>query len=263
MAPRRVHDLHDVVADRGRDVDPSCLLDHLRDALRIRHRTDHTEGLACAVRLEDLRFDLHARIADRQSHHEAVELGLGERIRSLVFDRVLRRDHHERCPQGVRLGVDRDLSLFHAFQQCGLGLRGSTVDLVAQHDVREHGSRAELEVPTLLVEHVHAGDVCREHVRRELDAAERTVDRACDRFREHRLPDAGNVLDQQVSLGDQRYQRQADLCVLAAEDTLHVLFDLSEAGTEALPFARLLTKLQPTPPLGRTLIVRPPTGSVP
>ena len=145
----------------------------------------------------------------------------------------------------MRLGVDRDLSLFHAFQQCGLGLGGCTVDLIPQHDVREHGSRAELEVSTLLVENVHAGDVRREHVRRELDAAERTVDRTCDRLREHRLTDAGNVLDQQVSLGDQRYQRKTDLRVLSAEDALHVLFDLSEAGAEALPFARLLTKLQP------------------
>ena len=102
----------------------------------------------------------------------------------------------------------------------------------------------ELEVALLLVEDVHAGDVGGQEVRRELDAPERTVDRAGDRLREHRLADARHVLDQQVALGDQGDEREADLGVLALDDLLDVAFDLTEPGGEALPVLWTLTYLQ-------------------
>ena len=96
------------------------------------------------------------------------------------------------------------------------------VDLVAEHDVGEDRARAELEVAALLVEDVHAGDVGGQQVGRELDAAERAVDRPGDRLGEHGLADAGHVLDQQVALGEQGDERQPDLAVLAADDPLDV-----------------------------------------
>ncbi len=65
------------------------------------------------------------------------------------------------------------------------------------------GPRPELELVALLVEDVDAGDVGREQVRRELQAGEAAVERAGERLCEHRLADAGKVLDDQVSLGDE------------------------------------------------------------
>ena len=146
-------------------------------------------------------------------------------------------------PRRVRLRVDRDLPLLHALQQGRLRLRRCAVDLVAEHDVGEHRAGAELEVAALLVEHVHAGDVGGQHVGRELDAPERAVDRPSHRLGEHRLADAGHVLDQQVSFGDQRNQRQADLGVLAADDPLDVVLERVELLGEGLPVARLFAKL--------------------
>ncbi len=69
----------------------------------------------------------------------------------------------------------------------------------------------------------------------ELEPAERAIDRSRDGFGEHRLADAGYVFDQQVALGDQGDQGEADLGVLATHDLLDVGLDLVEALREALP----------------------------
>ena len=71
------------------------------------------------------------------------------------------------------------------------------------------GPGAELELVALLVEDVDAGDVGRQQVGRELQPREAAVDRARERLRQHRLPDAGEVLDDQVPLGDEAQHAQA------------------------------------------------------
>ena len=93
----------------------------------------------------------------------------------------------------------------------------------------------ELEVAALLVVDVDAGDVGGQQVRRELDAAEGAVDGPRDRLGEHRLADAGHVLDQQVPFGDQTHEREANLVLLSLDDPLHVLGDRAEGGCEPLP----------------------------
>ena len=92
------------------------------------------------------------RIAEAEPHHEAVELGLGQRVGALVLDGVLGGDHHERRLDGMRDVVDGRLALFHALEQAGLGLGRGPVDLVGQDDVGEDGTGPELELPALLVE---------------------------------------------------------------------------------------------------------------
>ena len=150
------------------------------------------------------------RVADRHPHREPVELRLGERIRPLVLDRVLGRDDEERAHEHVCRAVDRDLSLLHRLEQGRLCLRRRAVDLVDQHDVREHGSGPEAERPALTVEHVHARDVRREEIRRELHAVEREVERARERLREHGLADTRDVLDEHVPLGKQAQEREPE-----------------------------------------------------
>ena len=90
-------------------------------------------------------FGVGGRVAEAQPHHEAVELSLGQRVRPLVLDGVLRRDHHERRGDGVREVVDRRLPLLHALQQAGLRLGRRPVDLVGEDDVGEDRPGAELE----------------------------------------------------------------------------------------------------------------------
>jgi hypothetical protein len=156
---------------------------------------------------------------------------------------VLRRDHHEGS-ELVGLGVDGDLAFLHALEERGLRLGARAVDLVSEHDVREDGTRLELEVPTLLVEDVHAGHVGRQQVGGELDPAERAVDRSSDRLGEHRLADARDILDQDVPLGHQGGERKPDLRLLALHDLLDVLLDDAEAFREPLPVERGLSGIQ-------------------
>ena len=64
--------------------------------------------------------------------HEPVDLRLGEGVRPLGLDRVLRRHHQERIRRSERLLADRHLVLLHDLEQGGLDLRGCSVDLVRE-----------------------------------------------------------------------------------------------------------------------------------
>jgi hypothetical protein len=152
-------------------------------------------------------------------------VGLGQRVRAFVLDRVLRRHHEERTRQLVGDAVDGDLVLLHAFEQRGLRLRRRAVDLVDEQEVREDRPGAELELVFLLVEDVHARDVRRQQVRGELEPRERAVDRAGERLGQHRLPDPGEVLDDQVPLGDDAEDDEAQRLRGGADDEGDVLDD--------------------------------------
>ena len=93
---------------------------------------------------------LPRRIADADPQQEPVELRLGQRIRALVLDRVLRREDDERRLEQARLALDRHLPLLHRLEQRGLRLRRSSVDLVGEQEVREDRPGPKLEVAELL-----------------------------------------------------------------------------------------------------------------
>ena len=116
--------------------------------------------------------------------------------------------------------VDGDLRLLHALEQGRLGLRAGSVDLVADDEVREHRAGLELELAGRLVVDRDAGDVGGQQVGRELDAAHRAVDAAGERAGQHRLADAGHVLDEQVALGEQHGHRDLDGLALSVDDGL-------------------------------------------
>ena len=165
-------------------------------------------------------------IAQAQAQHEAVELRLGQRERALVLDRVLGGDDQERDGHRVGDAVDRHLPLLHALEQRRLRLGRGPVDLVGEHDLGHDRARPELELLGLLVVDREAGHVGGQQVRRELDAPEGAAEAAREGLGQHRLADAGHVLDQQVALAQQRHQRQPHLVVLADDDPLDVGDDL-------------------------------------
>jgi hypothetical protein len=82
------------------------------------------------------------------------------------------------------------------------------------------------------LEDAHADEVARQQVRRELDALPRAVDRRGDRLREARLADARHVLDQQVTLCEQRDERELHDLPLAVHDLRDVGDDGVEEGGE-------------------------------
>ena len=97
--------------------------------------------------MDDRQLLVALRVADEHLEHEAVDLRLGERIRPLGLDRVLRRHHEERLRHGVRVVADRHLVLLHHLEQRRLHLRGRAVDLVREEEVAEDRAEVGLEVP--------------------------------------------------------------------------------------------------------------------
>ena len=131
---------------------------------------------------------------ERDPHHEAVELRLGQRIRALELDRVLRREDDE----GARsswLWPSTVTRLLHALEQPRLRSRRRAVDLVDEHEMREDRAGPELEARVELVEDGGPDDVGGQQVRCALDARVVGVDRAREGAREGGLADAGRVLD--------------------------------------------------------------------
>ena len=101
--------------------------------------------------LHDGEFFLLARVPHQHFHHEAVDLGLGQRIGALGLDRVLRRHDEERFRNAVRLAGDGDLPFLHHLQKRALHLRRRAVDLVGEQQVGEDGPERSAEFARLLV----------------------------------------------------------------------------------------------------------------
>ena len=91
------------------------------------------------------------RVVDQDLEHEAVDLGLRQRVGALGLDRVLGRHDEERRRHRMRVVRDRHLPLLHHLEQGRLHLRG---DLVREQEVAE--DRAELRVERALVGAVDA-----------------------------------------------------------------------------------------------------------
>ena len=165
---------------------------------------------------------LVGRVADVDAHEEAVDLRLGQGIGALEVDGVLRRQHHEGRGQLEAVALDGHLPLLHRLEQRGLGLGGRAVDFVGEHDVGEDGTRAQREGALLGREHVGAGDVGRQQVRRELDAPHRGAQRGGVGLDQRGLGDAGHALEQHVALGEQRGEHQVDRARRADVDAHHL-----------------------------------------
>ena len=206
---RRPQQRHRVAVQALLDVDPLRLVGERDRVLRVGDRLQRFQRWVARLLGQHPRLLGKGRIPDLEPHREPVELRLGQRIRALVFDRVLRRHDHERPPELVALAVDRDLLLLHALEERRLRLWGRAVDLVDEQEVGEDRSGPELELVRALVEDVHAGHVRRQQVRCELQPREGHVERARQRLRQHRLADAGEVLEDQMSLGGEAEHAEA------------------------------------------------------
>ena len=105
----------DVVGDRHLADDPL----QLQNLGRRQHRLDRV-GQRRRRSPHHLELLGEVRILHEHLEHEAVLLGLGQRIGAFLLDRVLRGQHEERIGQRVPHPADRDLPLLHRFQQAPL-----------------------------------------------------------------------------------------------------------------------------------------------
>ena len=120
---------------------------------------------------DDLLLFLLVRIANDELEHETVELRLGEVIRPLVLDRILRCKNEKRFRQHVRVAAGRDLVFLHRFEERGLRLGWGAVDFVSEDDVREHRALRKaklLPARAVVFQQFGARDVAGHQIGREL-----------------------------------------------------------------------------------------------
>jgi hypothetical protein len=175
--------------------------------------------------VEDRALLLAARIAHDHLQHEAVDLRLGKRVGAFLLDRVLGRHDQERIGERIRLLSDRDLVLLHRFEESALHLRGRSIDLVREDQVREDRAVLGDETAVLLVVDQRADDVRGEHVGRELEAMEASPSRPRKGLQGERLGEAGDALQQDVPAGDQSDEEALDEMSLADDR-------MADLGTE-------------------------------
>ena len=201
---------------------------HHFDFLRFHHGGDFGGRITPAgMLLHDLALAVARWISHANAQHEPVELRFRQWIGSVVFDGVLRGQHHERRGKLVSVIVHCYLGFVHGFQQRRLRLGRGAINFVRQDDVGK--DRAGLEIKALLdlIENAGAHDVRGKQVRGELDPLERAVEGIRESLREGRLAHPGHVLDQQMAFGQQGHKREADHFVLAANHAPNRCLQLS------------------------------------
>ena len=213
VRPGAAGEPHGVVHDRwwGRHSPDQRL--ELPEPLAVDHGLDRPGSRRRRYR-GNLAFLLEGGVRDPQLEHEAVELGLGERVRALMLDRILGREDEKWWLEGECLGSHRYRQLLHGLQQRGLGLGRRPVDLVGQDHIGEYRAAHEPEHPAsglrILLEHVGARDVGRHEIRSELNATEPEIERLGESRDQRGLGQAGNSHDKRVAAGQQGDQQLLD-----------------------------------------------------
>ena len=88
---------------------------------------------------------IYTWIVENDPHEESVELCLWEWVGTLMFERVLRGKYNEWTRECKCLITDGDFFLLHGFEESGLYLGRSTIDLIGEEDIGKNWSLAYLE----------------------------------------------------------------------------------------------------------------------
>ena len=155
-------------------------------------RKDLTNFLSFTAvsRIQDHFFFGQIWIIDLDVEHETVQLRFGQRIGPLLFDRVLCGNHKKGLGKLISCLADRDFSLLHRLQQCGLCFWRGPVDFIGEQNIRKYRAfhKSEFATPGIIfIQHIRASDVRRHQVRRKLDPFEPHIQnlgdrRHCQRF---------------------------------------------------------------------------------
>ena len=173
---------------------------------------------SCIPTCDDLLFFVRRRIGKHNLQQETIELRLRQRISAFVLDRIFGCQHGKHRRERITFTVNRDLPLFHCFEQRRLRLRRRAINLVSKQDIGEHRTTPQVKARVCQVEYVGARDVRRHQVWRELNPPEPRVNNARECLDGKRFGRAGNTFDQRVAFGEQRDQNLFDGSVLADDN---------------------------------------------
>jgi hypothetical protein len=116
----------------------------------------------------------------------------------------------------------------HRFEESGLGLRRSPVDLIGEEEVGEHGPRPVLEstMPALgLLEDLGPDDVRRHEIRCELHPAEGDPDGGGECLDQLGFPQSGDTFEKDVPLGEEPDQCLANQVLLSCDPDAYGALD--------------------------------------
>ena len=126
----------------------------------------------------------------------------------------------------------------HGLEQRRLRAWRRAIDLVGEHDVREHRPAHEPEAAMsglrVFLEQFRAGDVARHEVRRELDAPELQRHRLRDRANHERLRETGHTHEQRVPTGDERHEDLIEHFTLPDDAARHLGAQTRRRGQECV-----------------------------
>ena len=137
--PSREDDVHDVVLHLVIHVDAAHHTARRDNIVSGDHRLHSERRFRDRHGVQDHAFLAAVRIINNHLQHEAVDLGLGQRISALLFERVLSGENEKRIGQPIGDIAERDLALLHGFEQRALDLGRRAVDLVGEHEIGEDG----------------------------------------------------------------------------------------------------------------------------
>ena len=172
--------------------------------------------IAAVVTGQQLALGGAIRVAERDAHQKAVKLRFRQRIGAQLVVRVLRGNHKKRRGQGAGFAFDGDLFFFHRLQQRALSFWAGAVDLVSQQHLRKNRSWMKHKRLFAALVNRHAGEVTGHQVGGELHPGELQPKGLCQRVCQGGLANAGHVLNQQVTPGQQA--GHAVLCLLGFAD---------------------------------------------
>lgn len=81
-----------------------------------------------------------------------------------MFEGILGRDDKKWTLEWHRLISDRDLMFLHRFEESGLDLRGSTIDLICEEDMSEYRTLPLREGSLFLIVDLGSDEVHREEI---------------------------------------------------------------------------------------------------
>src|SRR4249919_628231 len=117
LLTRRPHELDDPAMERVVDVYILCRGAQLVHLVEADDRLECVQRVHVALVGEDAELVVDARVPERRSQEEAVELRFRQRECPLVLDRVLGREEKERVRQLPGHAVDRHLPLGHSLEE--------------------------------------------------------------------------------------------------------------------------------------------------
>jgi len=188
-------------------------------------------------RQQDLPLRLQFGVGDVNLHKKAVELGLGQRIRALLFQRVLRRQDVKRNRQPMVVTGHGDAMLLHCLQQSRLCTRAGAVNLIGHQKLAKYRPLNESKAAPShfrFLQNLRTENIGWHQVGCELNAALFEPEHRSERFHKTSLTQSWNANQEQMSAGQKGDQGLVDDAPLTKNYPGYRITSLNDLNTQLI-----------------------------